>query len=55
MAEEVKIDVSSRYYLGPEDQPRNLITHVILDADNYLIWSRAITLSFKSRLKIRIS
>lgn len=51
MAEEGKIDVSSPYYLGAGDQPGNLITHVILKGDNQLNWSRAITLSFKSRQK----
>lgn len=51
MAEELKIDVSSPYYLGAGDQPGNLITHVILKGENYLTWSRAITLSFKSRRK----
>lgn len=46
-----KIDPSSVYYLGSGDQPGNLITHVILKGDNYLAWSRAITLSLKARRK----
>ncbi|GAA0161299.1 hypothetical protein LIER_17647 [Lithospermum erythrorhizon] len=43
--EEGKIDLSSPYYLGSGDQPGNLITHVILQNDNYLVWSRAMTLA----------
>ncbi|KAL2896616.1 Retrovirus-related Pol polyprotein from transposon TNT 1-94 [Bienertia sinuspersici] len=42
---------SSPFYLGSGDQPGNLISHVILKGDNYLAWSRAITLSLKSRRK----
>ncbi|XP_021756646.1 uncharacterized protein LOC110721766 [Chenopodium quinoa] len=51
MGDEGKIDPSSPFYLGSGDQPGNLITHVILKGDNYLSWSRAITLSFESRRK----
>ncbi|KAL2902680.1 Retrovirus-related Pol polyprotein from transposon RE1 [Bienertia sinuspersici] len=51
MASEKKIDPSSPYYLGSGDQPGNLITHVILKSDNYVAWSRAITLSLKARHK----
>uniref|UniRef100_A0A803M6X4 Retrotransposon Copia-like N-terminal domain-containing protein n=1 Tax=Chenopodium quinoa TaxID=63459 RepID=A0A803M6X4_CHEQI len=49
--EDGKLDPSSPYYLGSDDQPGNTITHVILKGDNYLAWSRAITLSLKSRRK----
>ncbi|KAL2927193.1 Retrovirus-related Pol polyprotein from transposon RE1 [Bienertia sinuspersici] len=46
-----KIDVSSPFYLGSGDQPGNLITHLLLKSDNYVAWSRAITLSLKARRK----
>ncbi|KAL2907188.1 Retrovirus-related Pol polyprotein from transposon TNT 1-94 [Bienertia sinuspersici] len=46
-----KLDPSSPFYLGPGDQPGNTITNVVLKGDNYLAWSRAITLSLKSRCK----
>ncbi|XP_056685715.1 uncharacterized protein [Spinacia oleracea] len=47
-----KIEPSSPFYLSAGDQPSNLITHVVLKGkDNYLAWSRAITLSLKSRRK----
>uniref|UniRef100_A0A803LXS4 Retrotransposon Copia-like N-terminal domain-containing protein n=1 Tax=Chenopodium quinoa TaxID=63459 RepID=A0A803LXS4_CHEQI len=46
--EDGKINPSSPYYLGAGDHPGNTITHVILKGDNYLAWSRAITLSLKS-------
>ena len=45
------IDPSSPYYLASGDQPGNLITHVQLRGDNYLAWSRAMTLALKSRRK----
>ena len=51
MSAEGKIDPSSPFYLGAGDQPGNLITYVVLKGDNYLAWSRAITLSLKSRRK----
>ncbi|KAL2902626.1 Retrovirus-related Pol polyprotein from transposon RE1 [Bienertia sinuspersici] len=51
MEETAKLDPSSPFYLGSGDQPGNLISHVILKGDNYLAWSRAITLSLKSRRK----
>uniref|UniRef100_A0A803LHY3 Retrotransposon Copia-like N-terminal domain-containing protein n=1 Tax=Chenopodium quinoa TaxID=63459 RepID=A0A803LHY3_CHEQI len=51
MGDEGKLDPSSPFYLGAGDQPGNLITHVVLKPDNYLAWSRAITLSLKSRRK----
>ncbi|KAL2922825.1 Retrovirus-related Pol polyprotein from transposon TNT 1-94 [Bienertia sinuspersici] len=51
MGDDGKLDPASPFYLGAGDQPGNLITHVILKADNYLPWSRAITLSLKSRRK----
>ncbi|CAH9094695.1 unnamed protein product [Cuscuta epithymum] len=44
-------DTSSPYYLGSGDQPGNVITHVIFKGDNYVAWSRAITLSLKARRK----
>ncbi|CAH9079262.1 unnamed protein product [Cuscuta epithymum] len=44
-------DPSSPYYLRSGDQPGNLITHVIFRGDNYVGWSRAITLSLKARQK----
>ncbi|KAL2901144.1 Retrovirus-related Pol polyprotein from transposon RE1 [Bienertia sinuspersici] len=51
MEETAKLDPSSPFYLGSGDQPGNLISHVILKGDNYLTWSRVITLSLKSRRK----
>uniref|UniRef100_A0A803MNM4 Retrotransposon Copia-like N-terminal domain-containing protein n=1 Tax=Chenopodium quinoa TaxID=63459 RepID=A0A803MNM4_CHEQI len=48
MAGDGKIDPSSPFYLGAGDQPGNLITHVTLKEDNYLAWSKAITLSMRS-------
>ncbi|KAL2905464.1 Retrovirus-related Pol polyprotein from transposon TNT 1-94 [Bienertia sinuspersici] len=51
MVDDGKLDPSSPFYLGAGDQPGNLITHVTLKGDNYLAWSRAITLSLKSRRK----
>ncbi|KAL2933389.1 Retrovirus-related Pol polyprotein from transposon RE1 [Bienertia sinuspersici] len=51
MSEAKPIDISSPYYIGSGDQPGNLITHVILKSDNYVAWSRAITLSLKARRK----
>ncbi|CAH9115523.1 unnamed protein product [Cuscuta europaea] len=45
-----KLDPSP-FYLGSGDQPGNLITHVILKSDNYVAWSRAMTLSLKARWK----
>ena len=45
------IDITSPFYLGSGDQPGNFISHIILKGDNYLSWSRAITLSLKSRRK----
>ncbi|XP_048501481.1 uncharacterized protein LOC125497827 [Beta vulgaris subsp. vulgaris] len=51
MSEEGKIDPAHPYYLGAGDQPGNLITHLVLKGDNYLVWSRAITLSLRPRRK----
>ncbi|KAL2895026.1 Carbonic anhydrase 2 [Bienertia sinuspersici] len=51
MSTDIKIGISSPCYLGSGDQPSNLITHVILKPDNYVAWSRAITLSLKARRK----
>uniref|UniRef100_A0A803MMN7 Uncharacterized protein n=1 Tax=Chenopodium quinoa TaxID=63459 RepID=A0A803MMN7_CHEQI len=51
MVDDTKIDPASLFYLGSGDQPGNLITNVILKSDNYLSWSRAISLSLKSRRK----
>ncbi|GAA0139057.1 hypothetical protein LIER_00681 [Lithospermum erythrorhizon] len=48
---ESKIDIASPYYLGSGDQPGNLITHVILQHDNYSGWSRAMTLALRARRK----
>ncbi|KAL2904811.1 Retrovirus-related Pol polyprotein from transposon RE1 [Bienertia sinuspersici] len=45
------IDISSPYFLDTGDQPGNLISHVILKGDNYISWSRSITLSLKARRK----
>lgn len=52
--DEGKIDHTFPYYLDSGDQPGNLITHVILTGDNYIAWSRAITLALKSRAEIRV-
>lgn len=46
-----KLDPSCLFYLGAGVQPGNTITNVVLKGDNYLAWSRAITLSLKSRRK----
>lgn len=47
-----KIDASSPFFLCSGDQPGNFITRVVLKGkDNYLAWSRVITLSLKSRRK----
>ncbi|KAL2926115.1 Retrovirus-related Pol polyprotein from transposon RE1 [Bienertia sinuspersici] len=51
IADTKPIDPSSPYYLGSGDQPGNSITHVLLKNDNYVAWSRAITLSLKARRK----
>ena len=51
MAEGDKHNTTSPYYLGSGDQPGNLITHVILQGNNYLARARAITLSLKARRK----
>ncbi|CAO2824708.1 unnamed protein product [Amaranthus hypochondriacus] len=51
MENEGKLDPSSPYYLASGDQPGNLITHVPLRGDNYLQWSRAMTLALKARRK----
>ncbi|XP_021725291.1 uncharacterized protein LOC110692563 [Chenopodium quinoa] len=51
MGDETKIDPSSLFYLGSGDQPGNLISHVILKGENYLPWSRDMSLSLKSRRK----
>ncbi|CAO2838484.1 unnamed protein product [Amaranthus hypochondriacus] len=51
MEGEGKIDPSSPYYLASGDQPGNLISHVQLRGDNYLAWSRTMTLALKSRRK----
>ncbi|KAL2903852.1 Retrovirus-related Pol polyprotein from transposon TNT 1-94 [Bienertia sinuspersici] len=46
-----KLDPSSPYYLSSGDQPGNVITHVVLKGDNYVVWARAMTLALKSRRK----
>ncbi|KAL2923911.1 Retrovirus-related Pol polyprotein from transposon RE1 [Bienertia sinuspersici] len=52
MASESKvIDITSPYYLGTGDQPGNLISHTIFTGDNYISWSRALTLSLKALRK----
>ncbi|KAL2938795.1 Retrovirus-related Pol polyprotein from transposon RE1 [Bienertia sinuspersici] len=50
-ADEHKLGISSPFYLGSGDQPGNLITHVTLKSDNYVSWSRAITISLKAHRK----
>ncbi|GAA0156465.1 hypothetical protein LIER_38274 [Lithospermum erythrorhizon] len=45
---EGKIDSASPYYLGSGDQPGNLITHVLLQNDNYHGWSCTITTALKA-------
>lgn len=45
------IDTTSPYFLSSGDQPGNLITHVILNGNNYISWARAITFSLKARRK----
>ncbi|CAO2841728.1 unnamed protein product [Amaranthus hypochondriacus] len=47
MENDGKIDPSSPFYLGSGA----LITHVQLRGDNYLAWSRAMTLALKARRK----
>ncbi|CAH9070652.1 unnamed protein product [Cuscuta epithymum] len=46
-----RLDPSSPYYLSAGDQPGNLITHMILNGENYVAWSRAFSLSLKARQK----
>ncbi|GAA0152009.1 hypothetical protein LIER_10600 [Lithospermum erythrorhizon] len=48
---EGKIDSASPYYLRSGDQPGNLITHVLLQNNNYHGWSRTITTALKARRK----
>ncbi|KAK9666632.1 hypothetical protein RND81_14G199700 [Saponaria officinalis] len=50
-SETPKIDISSPYYLGAQDGPGSIITHVKLRSDNYDEWSRSIRMSLKSRRK----
>lgn len=51
MEDDSKLDPSSPFYLGSGYQRGNLITHVVLRGDNYLSWSRAMTLALKARRK----
>ncbi|CAH9086436.1 unnamed protein product [Cuscuta epithymum] len=45
-------DPTSPYYLGAgQDQLENQITHVVFKGDNYVAWSRAITLALKAHRK----
>ncbi|GAA0157996.1 hypothetical protein LIER_38566 [Lithospermum erythrorhizon] len=48
---EGRIDQASPYYLGSGDQPGSLITHVVLQHDNYSGWSRAMLMALKARRK----
>lgn len=43
--------ISSPYYSGSNDQPGNIITHVIFTSDNYVAWARSTTLSLCARRK----
>ncbi|KAL2943033.1 Arginine--tRNA ligase [Bienertia sinuspersici] len=40
---EGKLDPSSPYYLSSGDQPGNVITHVVLKGDNYVVRARVLT------------
>ncbi|GAA0143256.1 hypothetical protein LIER_03982 [Lithospermum erythrorhizon] len=46
-----KIDPSSPYYLGSNDNPGNMIRTVKLHAMNYEQWARSMRLSLRSRRK----
>lgn len=46
-----KIDFTSPYYFGSQDNPGNLITPVIFRGDNYEEWSRSVRLSLMARRK----
>ncbi|XP_074284181.1 uncharacterized protein LOC141608736 [Silene latifolia] len=46
-----KIDVTSPYYLGPQDCPGDSITPVRLTLDNFDEWSHEVRLALKSRRK----
>ncbi|GAA0173538.1 hypothetical protein LIER_27130 [Lithospermum erythrorhizon] len=48
---EGKIEATSPYYLGFEDQPGNLISHILLQNENYSGWSKAVTIALKARRK----
>ncbi|KAK9678211.1 hypothetical protein RND81_11G196400 [Saponaria officinalis] len=45
------VDPMSPYYLGGQDGPGAIITHVKLRSDNYEEWSRSLRMSLKSRRK----
>lgn len=51
MADDGKIDTQSPFYLGSGDQPGNYITNDVLKGDNFVAWSRSVTLALKSRRK----
>ncbi|KAJ9548782.1 LOW QUALITY PROTEIN: hypothetical protein OSB04_021325 [Centaurea solstitialis] len=46
-----KIDPTSPYFLGSQDNPGNTITNVVFRGDNYEEWSRSIRLSLRARRK----
>ncbi|KAK6131674.1 hypothetical protein DH2020_034581 [Rehmannia glutinosa] len=46
-----KIDLTSPYSLGSQDNPGNVITNIQLRGENYDEWARAIRLSLKARRK----
>ncbi|GAA0147069.1 hypothetical protein LIER_42937 [Lithospermum erythrorhizon] len=48
---EGKIEETSPYYLCSGDQPGNLISHILLQNDNYFGWSKAVTIALKGRRK----
>lgn len=46
-----KIDPTSPYFLGSQDNAGNTITHVQLRGENYEEWSRSIRLALRARRK----
>ncbi|CAO2821567.1 unnamed protein product [Amaranthus hypochondriacus] len=46
-----KVDPSSPYFIGSQDGPRNVITPIVFQGDNYEEWCRSIRLSLMIRRK----
>lgn len=43
--------ITSPYFLGPNNNSRNIITNVIFHGDNYEEWARSICLALRARCK----